>query len=154
MIALVIIIGLGVIMLSLASFLLSNGFLLLKPDIVQSDWLPYSNWIPWINFGIIFISIIIVFWILRYQVYWSYGKSFFISFIILLILLILENFVFKLKYKSDYIESGEFWLSISFTILSVFVYFLGILLFSAIFRDIRRPMKLDFLTWPFPFKRS
>jgi len=153
MIALVIIIFLGIIMLYLPSFLLINGYLLLKPDIVQSDWLPYSNWISWINFGIIFISIIL-FWILRYKVYLSYGNSFFISFIILLILLILDNFVFKFQYKSDYIEDGEFWLSISFTILSVIVYFLGVLLFSAFFRDIRRPMNLDSLTWPFPFKRS
>ncbi|MEO0223842.1 MAG: hypothetical protein ABIL76_01960 [candidate division WOR-3 bacterium] len=134
----------------LPTFLLTQGFLVLKPDIVQSDWLPYSKWIFFINLFIIAFSVG-VFWFLRYKLYWSYKNSFILSLIIISLLLFLENFVFKFSYKSDYIESGEGLLSFLFTFLGILGYLAGILLVSVFKKDIGiyRYKIFEFLSWPF-----
>ena len=139
----------------LPSFLLNQGFLVLKPDIVQSDWLPYSKWIFFINLFIIAFSVGF-FWFLRYKSYWSYKNSFIISLIIIGLFLFLENFVFKFSYKSDYIDSGENWLSFLFTFLGVLGYLAGISLFSIFKKDIGiyRSKISEFLIWPFDFKKE
>lgn len=156
MIALLIIIALPFLMFSLPNLLLSLGFIVLKPDIVQSDWLPYSQWgISLINLVIITLSVV-SFWFFRYNLYWSYLKSIIISFLILLFLLFLENFVFKLSYKSDYIESGEGWLSFLFTFLGVLGYLAGISLFSMFKKDIgiHRFKIFEFIIFPFNLKKE